>query len=606
MTDKEKIRNVAIVAHIDHGKTTLMDSLLQQTDTFRENEEVPTRVMDSFTLEKERGITIFSKHTSIFFEDHKLNIIDTPGHSDFSGEVERVLGMVQSVLLLVDANEGPMPQTRFVLMQALKRGLKPLVILNKIDRSNKDAVENTLNKTFDLFIELGATDEQLDFSYAYASAIEGYAVRDWKDPKVNMRPLFEMILEEVPEPPGDLEGPFLMQASALSYNDFTGRAAIGRILSGQISKGDSVTHINRDGHPSQHKITLIEGHRGLQKTEIFTGSVGDIISVSGISEIMIGDTLSDPEHVQALPPMDLGEPVVSVDILVNSSPFVGKDGKHVTMNKIRDRLLREKRSNVSLDIQEVSGREDVIRMAGRGELHLSITLETMRREGYEFSVAKPQVIFKEIDNETHEPFELTHIEVPEEFSGKVIEELSRRKGEMKMLHTNEHGITTIEFFIPTRGLFGYRNMFLTLTRGKGIFTSQFDQYAPHKGNIPERKQGSLISNAAGKATPYSLFQLQDRGTFFIGPNTEVYEGMIVGEHNRDNDLTINVTKGKQLTNVRASGTDENVILAPPTVLTLEKAIDLVQQDELIEITPNSIRLRKAVLNESERKKQARL
>lgn len=601
MKDPKFLRNVAIVAHIDHGKTTMIDSLLAQTKIFREGEIVPTRVMDSFDLERERGITIFAKHTSLPFDEYRINLIDTPGHADFSGEVERVLGMVNSVLLLVDAQEGPMPQTRFVLSQALKQGLKPIVVLNKIDRPNADS-ENALNLTFDLFVELGATDEQLDFAYCYASGLAGFAKLKFEDPEVDMRPLMEMIIEHVPAPTGSLDEPFLMQAMTLSYNDFVGRQATGRILQGKIAKGDAITCIDKTGHPTNHKVTLIEGYEGIRKIELEEAGVGDIVNVSGVPEVMIGDTLCDPNHVVQLPPIELGEPTISIEIMVNTSPFVGRDGKHVTMNKIRDRLFKERRSNVSLKIEEVEGREDAIRMSGRGELHLSIVIETMRREGFEFAISKPKVIVKEIDGAKHEPFENVHIEVPEEFAGTVIEEVSRRKGEMRNLSTNEHGITTLEFYAPTRGLMGYRNEFLTATKGEGILTSVFSDFAPRKEGIPKRKCGSLVSTNQGKTTPYSIFNLQDRGVFFIGGGTDVYEGMIVGQNARTNDMTVNVTKGKQLTNVRASGTDENVTLSPHRTLNLEQAIDFITDDELIEVTPKFVRLRKIHLKEVNRKR----
>lgn len=605
MTKPELIRNVAIVAHIDHGKTTIIDAMLQQTKTFRENEEIQERVMDSYAIERERGITIFAKHTSLQFEDYKINLIDTPGHADFSAEVERVLGMVNSVLLLVDASEGPMPQTRFVLSQALKRGLCPIVILNKIDRPHANP-EEALNKTFDLFVELGATDEQLDFPYAYASGLGGFAYLNEGDPRVDMRPLFELIIDKVPPPSGSVDAPFLMQALTLSYNDFMGRSATGRILQGKIAKGDPVACIDRNGHPTTYKVTLIEGYSGLKKVELKEASVGDIVSIAGIPEVMIGDTLTDPNHLFPLPSIEIGDVTISMDILVNSSPFVGQDGKHVTMNKIRDRLMREKRSNVSLQIESVEGRDDAIRLSGRGELHLSVVIEMMRREGFEFAVSKPRVIMKEIDGKMCEPFETAHIEVPEAFSGSVIEELARRKGEMHAMATNEHGISTLEFLIPTRGLMGYRSEFMTVTRGEGILTSIFDSFMPAKGDIPGRKKGSLISNAKGKCTAYSLFNLQDRGVFFVDPNDEVYEGMIIGQHNRENDLIVNPVKGKQLTNVRAAGSDENLILTPPRRLNLEQAIDFIQEDELIEVTPHFLRLRKVYLTENERKRAPRV
>lgn len=600
----KKIRNVAIVAHIDHGKTTLIDSMLSQTEIFRTGEAVPTRIMDSFDLERERGITIFAKHTSLPFEDHKINLIDTPGHADFSGEVERVLGMVNSVLLLVDAQDGPMPQTRFVLSQALKQGLKPIVVFNKIDRPNADP-ERALNLTFDLFVELGATEDQLDFPFCYASGLAGFAMLKLDDPRVDMRPLFELILAKVPAPTGSEEEPFLMQAMTLSYNDFLGRQATGRILQGTLTKNDPIACVDKEGKVTNHKVTLIEGYIGIKRIEMASACVGDIISISGIPEVMIGDTLCNPNHIVTLPPLELGEPTLSVDIMVNTSPFVGRDGKHVTMNKIRERLNKEKRSNVSLHIEEDTDRDDAIRMSGRGELHLSIVIETMRREGFEFTISKPQVIMKQINGEMCEPFELTHIETPEAFSGAVIEELSKRKGELRSLSTNEHGITTIEFYIPTRGLMGYRNEFLTVTKGDGILTSAFSDFAPMKKDIPKRNSGSLISSTMGRATPFAIFNLQDRGAFFIHSGAEVYEGMVVGEHSRNNDLVINVTREKHLTNVRASGHDENVTLIAPRVLNLEQAIDFIQDDEMIEVTPKFIRLRKIHLREVDRKRTGR-
>jgi GTP-binding protein len=602
MYKPDKIRNIAIIAHIDHGKTTLLDSLLRQSNIFRDNEKVPERVMDSYDQEKERGITIFAKHTSVFFEDFKINIIDTPGHADFSGEVERVLGLVNCVLLLVDAQEGPMPQTRFVLSQALKMGLRPVVVLNKIDRPHANP-DRALNLTFDLFVELGANDEQLDFPICYASGLTGFAILELNDPRVDMRPLFELIIKVVPPPPGSLDLPFLMQATTLSYDDFIGRQACGRILEGQIKKGQAITRIDKNGHPTQHRVTRVEGYLGLKKVEMEEAGVGDIVSISGIPDVTIGDTLCDPNHIIQLPPIELAEPTLSIEMMVNNGPFVGKDGKHVTMNKIRDRLQKERRANISLNIEEVEGRDDAIRVCGRGELHLAVLIEAMRREDYEFTISKPQVILKQINGETHEPFEIAHVEVPQDYSGTVIEELSRRKGEMRGLSTNEHGITTIEFIIPTRGLMGYRNEFLTATRGLGILTSIFEHYGPWKGDIPQRQKGALISMCGGKVTAYASFTIQERGTLFVAPGDEIYEGMIVGENNRDNDLTVNLAKGKQLTNVRAAGSDENIILTPPRSFTLEQAIDFIEDDELIEVTPHFIRLRKRYLNEQDRKRK---
>lgn len=597
-SSKKKIRNIAIIAHIDHGKTTLLDALLKQSNIFRDNQYIPERIMDSYDQEKERGITIFAKHTAVQFEDCKINIIDTPGHADFSGEVERILGMVNSVLLLVDAQEGPMPQTRFVLSKSLKMGLKPIVVLNKIDRPHANP-DKVLDLTFDLFSELGATDEQLDFRYCYASGLSGFATHHLDDPRTDMRPLFELILSAVPEPKGDLENPFLMQVSTICYDDFIGRQASGRILEGSIKKGQPIIHIDESGKQTRATITRIEGYRGLEKIELDEAHVGDIVILSGVPSIMIGDTLCDPSKIVQLPPIKLDEPTVSIDFTVNNSPFVGRSGKHVTMNKLRDRLEKEKKANISLRIDPS---DEKISVAGRGELHLAVLIEAMRREGFEFSISKPTVIIKEVQGEKYEPVERVHIEVPEEYAGAVIEELSRRKGEMQHLDTDEHKITRMEFLIPTRGLMGYRNEYLTATRGLGILTSIFENFAPWKGPIPGRLRGVLVSICPGKATGYALFNLQDRGTMFVSPGDDVYEGMVVGENSRDNDLVINVTKGKQLTNVRAAGSDENIILIPPRRFTLEQAIDYIQDDELIEVTPDAIRMRKRYLTENERKR----
>ncbi|KIC75014.1 GTP-binding protein TypA/BipA [Neochlamydia sp. TUME1] len=599
MPSKNKIRNIAIIAHIDHGKTTLLDALLKQSNIFRDNQQIPERIMDSYDQEKERGITIFAKHTAVQFEDFKINIIDTPGHADFSGEVERILGMVNSVLLLVDAQEGPMPQTRFVLSKSLKMGLKPIVVLNKIDRPHANP-DKVLDLTFDLFNELGATDEQLDFRYCYASGLSGFATQHVNDPREDMRPLFELIIDAVPEPKGDLENPFLMQVSTIYYDDFLGRQASGRILEGSLKKGQQVIHIDASGKQTKSTISRIEGFRGLERIELEEASVGDIVILSGIPSIMIGDTLTDPSKIVHLPPIKLDEPTVSIDFTVNNSPFVGRSGKHVTMNKLRERLEKEKKANISLRIDAT---DEKVSVAGRGELHLAVLIEAMRRESFEFSISKPTVVIKEIEGEKHEPMERVHIEVPEEYAGTVIEELSRRKGEMQHLDTDEHKITRMEFSMPTRGLMGYRNEFLTQTRGLGILTSIFENFSPWKGVIPGRLRGVLVSMAPGKATGYSLFNLQDRGTMFVSPGDDIYEGMIVGENSRDNDLMVNVSKGKQLTNMRASGSDENVILVPARRFTLEQAIDYIQDDELIEVTPDAIRMRKRFLTEQERKRK---
>lgn len=603
MQKPEKIRNIAIIAHIDHGKTTLVDALLKQSHVFRDNEFVPTCVMDSGDQEKERGITITAKITSVPFGDFKINIVDTPGHADFSGEVERVLGTVNSVVLLVDASEGPMPQTRFVLSKSLKMGLNPIVVLNKIDRPHANP-DRVLDQTFDLFSELGATDEQLNFRYCYASGLAGFAKQHLDDPSVDMAPLFELIKTAVKAPSGSLENPFLMHTSTIFYDDYVGRQASGRILEGTVKKGQQIIHIDEEGKNNKCTVIRIQGHLGIEKVDMEEAGAGDIVIISGIPEVSIGDTLCDPSNIIRLPRIKIDEPTVSVDFTVNNSPFVGRSGKHVTMNKLRERLAREQRANISLRI-DLDDLEDRITVAGRGELHLSVLMETMRREGYEFSVSKPKVLIKEIDKVKHEPLERVYVEVPEEYAGGVIEELSKRRGEMQHLDTDEHKITRMEFLMPTRGLMGYRNEFLTATRGLGILTSLFDSYCPWKGVIPGRARGVLISICAGKTTGYSLFNLQDRGVLFAGAGEDVYEGMIVGENSRDNDLIINVVKGKALTNVRASGTDENVVLTPARRFTLEQAIDYIQDDELIEVTPDAIRMRKRFLTEQERKSSDR-
>lgn len=601
MIPRKNIRNIAIVAHIDHGKTTLLDGLLKQAHLFRDNQLLEERMMDSFDQEKERGITIFAKHTSITYEGNKINIIDTPGHSDFSAEVERILGMVSSVLLLVDAQEGPMPQTRFVLSKSLKMGLKPIVVVNKIDKPHADP-DHALNLTFDLFSELGATDEQLDFAHCYASGLSGFAIQKLSDPHVDMQPLLDLILEKVAPPEGDEEKPFLFQTSTLFYDEYVGRKACGRILNGSIRKGQIVAHINSEGAIVKAPITKIEGHIGLSKVEMPEAQAGDIVMISGFPEVTIGDTICDMNAIQMLPPIQLDPPTVSIDMTVNSSPFVGKEGKHVTMNKLKERLEREKKANISLKITFSKKDNDLVTIAGRGELHLAVLIETMRREGYEMSIAKPKVILKEEEGVTLEPIECAVIEVPEEYAGSVIEDLSKRKGELQFLNTSEEGITRLEFLIPTRGLMGYRNTFLSKTRGLGILTSIFEKYEPFKGLITGRIQGVMISSCSGRTTGYAAFQLQERGSLFVAPGDEVYEGMVVGEHSRENDLVVNITKEKHLTNVRAAGSDENIILVPPSRFTLEQAIDYIQDDELVEVTPQTIRLRKKYLSEIDRKR----
>ncbi len=598
MKKNHKIRNIAIIAHIDHGKTTLLDALLRQAEVFRSNEAVPERVMDSYDQEKERGITIFAKHTTIERGDLTINIIDTPGHADFSGEVERVLGMVNSVLLLIDAQDGPMPQTRFVLSKALKMGLSPIVVVNKIDRPHADPDE-ALNKTFDLFVELGANDQQLDFKHCYASAIQGYAMREIGETSEDLAPLFDMIEEEVPAPVDNPEVPFFIQAMTIGYDDYLGRQFTGRILGGSVKKGQKVLRRSGD-QESSYTVTRVEGYSGLKRVELDEAFAGDIVVISGVNDVLLGDTICDPESPEKLPSIAIDEPTLSIDITVNNSPFAGKEGKHVTFNKIRERLLKEKRSNISLQIEEPT--PEVMKVSGRGELHLAVLLEAMRREGFEMTVSKPQVIFKEIDGVKHEPFEKVYIEVPEEYSGTVIEALSKRKGEMQHLNNNEQGLSEMEFLIPTRGLMGYRDEFLTATRGLGVMTSVFDQYLPHKGEIPQRDKGALISINKGAVTAYAVGQIQERGVLFVSPGEEVYEGMIVGEHARDNDLVVNSTRSKQLTNFRSSGADEAIFVTPARKMTLEQSIDFIENDELVEITPENTRLRKRHLTEVDRKR----
>jgi GTP-binding protein len=607
-TDKkltpEKIRNIAIVAHIDHGKTTLVDALLTQSNLFREGEQLAERMMDSYDQERERGITIFAKQTSVYYGETKINIIDTPGHADFAGEVERILGMVSTVLLIVDAVEGPMPQTRFVLSKSLAMGLCPIVVVNKIDRPGADP-HNALDLTFDLFTELGATDEQLDFSYCFASAISGYAKKEIEDESDTLRPLFDLICEKVEHPGGEVDGPFLMQACTLAYDDFVGRKAMGRILRGTIKKGDSILHLNKAGERQRIAVTKLEGRVGLAHVELEEAVCGDIVSMAGAPNVTIGDTLCSADQVEQLPPIEMERPTVSLEVTINTSPFVGREGKHLTMNKLRERLEYEKRANITLGITESTGKTESYMVAGRGELQLSVLIEAMRREGFECSLSKPQVITRMEAGKKQEPFERVHVEVPSEYSGTIIEDLAQRKGEMQSLHTDEHNITKMEFIIPTRGLMGYRNDFLTRTRGLGVLTSIFEKYDGLAGAMPSRKNGVLVSQCTGKANAYGCFNLQDRGSLFVQGGDEVYEGMVVGSHNRDNDLVVNVTKAKQLTNVRASGTDEALTCTPPRVFTLESAIDFIEDDELVEVTPASIRIRKRLLGENDRKRYKR-
>lgn len=596
------IRNVAIIAHIDHGKTTMLDGLLKQFAF--DAGEFQERIMDSYDQERERGITIFAKHCSVQFGDIKINIIDTPGHADFSGEVERVLDMVNAVLLLVDAREGPMPQTRYVLSQALKRGLKVIVVINKIDRLYAEPDE-VLSKTFDLFVELSASDEQLNFPYIYASGIGGYAIKDLGDPRVNLVPLLQLVVDDVRPPSGKLENPFLMQIATVFYDDYLGRGACGLVIDGKIKKNDSVICTSSSAEPIAVRLTCIKGYFGIQQVEIQEATVGDIVVLFGIPNILIGDTISLVDNAVALPALKIEEPTISINFMVNSGPFAGKDGKHITMSKIRDRLMKEKRSNATLRIEQIPGVHDSIQVAGRGELHLAVLIESMRREGFEFCVSKPKVITKYIDNILYEVVERVYIEAPEIYSGLIIDALSKRKGEMKCLSVNKHSIAELEFLIPTRGLMGFRHDFLTLTKGKGILTSIFEDFFPYKGEILKSKNGAMISINQGRVTPYAAFSLQERGILYVDSNDSVYEGMIVGQHSKDNDIVVNISREKILTNMRASGKDENIVLVPPKKISLEQAINLIGDDELLEITPNIFRFRKFFLKESDRRRTNR-
>ncbi len=595
-------RNIAIVAHVDHGKTTLVDGLLKQSHVFRDNQEVQDRVMDSNDLERERGITILAKNTAVEWHGVKINIVDTPGHADFGGEVERALGMVDGVLLLVDAAEGPMPQTRFVLKKALALGLKPIVVINKIDR--KDArPDEVVNLTFDLMVELGANDEQLDFPIVYAVAREGKAWLELDTPGDSLEPLFETILANIPEAVADTDAPFQLQVSNLDYSDYLGRIAVGRVLRGTLSKGESLVRLDRQGEAVRSRVTKLYTHLGLARVETETVSAGDIIALTGVDEVQIGDTLTHPDAPDALPVMSVDDPTVAVTFSPNTSPFAGKEGKYVTSRHIKDRLDRELLTNVALRVEELGG--ESYRVAGRGELHLSILIESMRREGYEFSVSRPEVILKEIDGKMHEPFEHVIADVPEGAMGSVMESLSSRRGSLLNL-TQEGGRAKLEFSIPSRALFGYRTHFLSMTQGEGLLNHTFDGYEPLVGGLRTRQGGSLVAMEPGEVFAYSIFKLQDRGVFFIDPGTEVYVGMIVGTNSRSGDLNVNVTKNKKMTNVRASSSDDNITLTPPKKLTLEEALEYITDDELLEITPKSVRLRKRTLDPNMRKREDKI
>jgi len=599
----EQLRNIAIIAHVDHGKTTLVDKLLQQTASV--SKKVTTeRIMDSNDLERERGITILAKNTAIKWRDYRINIVDTPGHADFGGEVERILSMVDSVLLLVDAVDGPMPQTRFVTQKAFARGLHPIVVINKIDRPGARP-HWVMDQVFDLFDKLGATDEQLDFPVVYTSALLGYAILDLEQKSDDMTALFETIVKHVPPPEVILDGTFQMQISTLDYSSYVGMIGIGRIRRGQAKTNMPVTIIDREGKTRSGRILQVLEYLGLDRSEVPIAYAGDIIAITGIEELKISDTLCDPAQVEALPPLTVDEPTVSMTFQVNTSPFAGKEGKFVTSRKIRERLYQELLHNVALRVEDTAD-PDKLKVSGRGELHLSILIENMRREGYELAVSRPEVITKIVDGEVHEPYETLTIDVPSEFQGTIMEKLGSRRGELKQMLSDEKGRVRLDYVIPSRALIGFHTDFLTMTSGTGIIHHVFSHYGvAAKGDIPHRQNGVLISNQQGIALAYSLFNLQERGRMLIQPQTEVYEGMVVGIHTRDNDLVVNVCKAKQLTNIRAAGSDENIVLTPPIQLSLEQALEFIEDDELVEVTPQNIRVRKKFLKEHERKRSAK-
>ena len=598
---QDHLRNIAIIAHVDHGKTTLVDKLLRQSGTFRANEQVAERVMDSGDIERERGITILSKNTSLTYQGRKINIVDTPGHADFGGEVERILMMVDAVLLLVDAFEGCMPQTRFVLKKALALGKKPIVVINKIDRPMARPAE-VVDEVLDLFIELGADDDQLEFPVVYASARDGYASLDPNVREGDMRPLLDAIIEHAPAPEGDPDGPLQLLFSNIDYDEYVGRIGVGRVERGRVHEGDNVVLCHTDGTTSSVRITKLYQFEGLKRVECEEASIGDLVAVSGLTDLNIGETACDPEHVEPLPFVKIDEPTVAMNFMVNNSPFAGREGKFVTSRNLRERLFREVETNISMRVEETDS-ADTFRVSGRGELHLSILIETMRRQGYEFQVSRPQVIYTYQDGVKMEPMELLMIEVPESYVGAVIEKLGARKAELINMGSREAGSTHIEFRIPARSLMGYRSQFLTDTNGNGIMNHVFDGYEPFKGEIPERSSGSIIVHETGESTAYGLFNTQERGRLFIGPGVEVYEGMIVGENPKGEDIVCNVCKKKHATNTRAAGSDEALKLTPPSTYSLEQALEFIKDDELVEVTPQSIRLRKSILSKELRMKQ---
>lgn len=601
MSKRENLRNVAIIAHVDHGKTTLVDELLKQSGTFRENEQVQERVMDSNDLERERGITILSKNTAVHYKNTKINIVDTPGHADFGGEVERILTMVDGVLLLVDAFEGCMPQTRFVLKKALNLKKKVLVVVNKIDRPGARPSE-VIDEVLDLFIELGADEDQIEFPVVYASAKDGYSSLDPDVREGDMRPLLDAILEHISAPDGDIDGPLQILFSSLDYDDYIGRIGVGRVERGKILRGENVVLCKQDGKQENVKISRLYQFEGLKRVEVDSAMMGDIVCVSGIADLNIGETACDPECIEPLPFVKIDEPTISMNFIVNDSPFAGREGKFVTSRNLRDRLFKEVETNVSMRVEETDS-TDTFKVSGRGELHLSILIETMRRQGYEFQVSRPEVIYKTINGQLCEPIELLIIEVPEQYVGSVIEKLGSRKGELENMGSRNGGATHLEFKIPARGLIGYRSEFMTDTNGNGIMNQIFAGYEPYKGDIQTRERGSIVVHETGTSTGYGLFNTQDRGRLFIGPGIEVYEGMIVGECSRNEDIVCNVCKKKQMTNTRAAGSDDALRLVPHSTLSLEQSMEFIKDDELLEVTPESLRLRKRVLSKEQRMKQ---
>ena len=600
----ENLRNIAIIAHVDHGKTTLVDQLLQQSGTLSRKDQGAERIMDSNDQEKERGITILAKNTALTWGDYNVNIVDTPGHADFGGEVERVLSMVDSVLLLVDAVDGPMPQTRFVTQKAFAQGLRPIVVVNKIDRPGSDP-EKVIDLVFELFDNLGATDEQLDFPIIYASALNGYAGLEDTVREGDMTPLFEAIVEHTPKPEVDAEGPFQMQVSSLDYNSYVGVMGIGRITRGVVTKNMPVTIIDDDGKTRNGKMQQIFGYHGLDRVEVDRAQAGDIIVFTGLDPLNISDTICDPAAVEALPPLTIDEPTVTMTFQVNTSPFAGQDGKYVTSRQIRDRLDQELLHNVALRVESMDD-QDKFRVSGRGELHLGVLIENMRREGFELAVSRPEVVMKEVDGEMLEPYEEVTVDVEEQHQGVTMERLGMRKAELKNMQLDGKGRVRLDFVMPSRGLIGFQTEFMTITSGSGLIYHSFDHYGPKfSGTVGERTNGVMIANAQGKALAYALFNVQNRGKLMLGHAEEVYEGMVIGIHSRENDLTVNPLKAKQLNNIRAAGTDENLILTTPIRHTLEQALEFIDDDELVEVTPESIRIRKKFLKENERKRETR-